>query len=502
MESSLTCNEVKTLLFELRRDELTDLQKTNVDKHLRNCPACRELAEKTEQMFDAAADADPLLWADIDADLLFDRTEENIVEGRDPVDEQRRLDEVFDVAAEANPVDSDDIDAEALFDDIADRIFDDAEPTDSPPPRGRTISIALAAAACAALLGWWIFAVDATSTSEEPTDSTAPIADSSPPTADSDPAAAHRIPPLRSVSSPWESLQIFVDDAVNYAFSTSSDGDEIELVDGALLVEVRPDSPKSFSVQAQAHTVTVTGTVFTVETGEDAPRIAVFEGSVDVTDPREQTYQLKAGEYFRGGKRGQIDAANYSAIEDYVDLETHRALFRQATADALEAGKPHVQRAVEAAASDADRLPVTPPPAEEKPSVAPPAAVDPEPTREDDAPADDVDAPEVEKEEIPDEPVQRSSSDLYEKALTALHDGQPQQAAHRLEEALELTERSERLRADILLELARIHLRDLDDPEQAADYLDRFVTKWPDDPAADAIRHQLCKLGVDETGCP
>ena len=507
MDQSLICREVEALIFDLHRGELTDLRKAMADKHLQQCPACRELALKTDQLFDAAKNSDPADWAEFDADSLFERIEDDISDAPDisrDIDENGRLGELFELASTTDPVDGADIDSQSLFDDIATRIADDEDdedeqlPSSALPGRRRLWpAAAAAAAACAAILGWWIlWPVDGPSEPDHTTETTTSLVESED-SSSTDGDSIHRFASFSSVSSPRKTLQLFADEAATYEFSTTDDGDEIELSEGSILMELTPGSTKSFAVRAQAHTIVVTGTVFSVEIDDDAPRVTVFEGSVDIIDPRGQSHRLEAGEYSVGEEGGEVDEDTYSQVERYIDLAAHGQRLRDATSRASDAGISRVHTALGAAFIEADEASLARPPTEE------PAKVDdvdapPSERVEESSPSPDDDKEDVTEEMSP----PKSSSDLHEEALTALHDGQPGRAVDILEEALELTGPSEAARADVLLELARIHLRDLDTPEQAAEYLDQFIEKWPDDPAADAIRSQLCDLGVDGADCP
>lgn len=509
MEDSLTCTEVESLLFDRRRQELTDLRKAMVDKHLRRCMACRQLATKTEEMLDAAGDDDPSLWTDFDADSLFGRIAADLHEADDApesLDDEQRLDELFLLAREIDPTDEAKIDSRALFDDITGRLSSDEEAEESPASSSRTPWIAIAAAAaCAAIAGWWLVSINDASPSADPTDEApAQIAEVDEPASSPEVDADELSPALQYASSPQESLRLFADDVAQYDFSFDDhDTDIIELNDGFLLVELRPDSHRRLSVRTGSHTINVAGTVFSVETGDPAPRVAVFEGAVDVTDSEGKTHRLTAGEYSRGDERGQIDDVGYSHVERYIDLEEHRRLLRRASEQATRQGSSLVYAAFDAAVSETDATSLRQAPVEEGPdlSEAQPVhteRIEEEPTTPEPL-TDDTDS--LDGQEPIDAPVSPSATQLHDEALTALHEGRTYQAVDLLEEALQLAAPSDSAHGDILLELARIHLRQLDEPEMAADYLESFIAMWPDDPAAAAIRSQLCELDVD-ADCP
>lgn len=495
MEDSPNCQQIESLLFDLRRDKLTDVRRAMVAEHLQNCRGCRELAAKTKQMFDAAGDDESSVWADIDGDLLFEQIEAEL--DRPQVESGKlnapeRLDELFHLAKDTDIADTEQLNSDELFDRVANQISEDDTEGQSSATASTAKWLAVAAAACAVVVaGVWMY-----SASAPPAPPQQPSAgvDESAPASPLETRQADRFSSLRSVSIPEQTIRIFADKDAEFEF-VGTDHETIELDAGVLLVERSPGSNTPLSVRAQSYTITVTGTVFTVETNHDAPRVAVFDGSVDVTDPEGATQPLETGEYARGETRGTIDEAEYSRIEDHVDLKTHRRQRLDATRDATDAGKSRILAAFDAAASKADNTTPQPPSVDESDEVTQTESV----SHRDDDPTDD-DRTDEQKDRI-DDSSPDSPTDLHNRALTALHDGQPQRAADLLGQALKMTDASEPARADILLELARIHLRELDNPDQAADYLDRFVEQWPDDPAADAIREQICELGVDEADC-
>ncbi|MFP4600968.1 MAG: zf-HC2 domain-containing protein, partial [Persicimonas sp.] len=166
MSNQLPCEDVQELLFELQRDELSDLKRAEVDEHLDTCPECAELAAKTGEMFEAAAEGDARMWADIDPDPLFERIEAAIAEDSQPYasDDQAKLDEMFEAARTADADTFASFNSDELFDRIAqqthppsDADADDQRGVDEPRsrPRRRRVWAAIAAAACATLIAWW-----------------------------------------------------------------------------------------------------------------------------------------------------------------------------------------------------------------------------------------------------------------------------------------------------------------------------------------------------------
>lgn len=554
MSDEVLCEEAQRLMFERRRGELSELKRAAVDEHLDNCRVCRRVAQRTDEMLDAAAEADADDWAQIDSDEGFERIRGRIGgETQKPANEdigeneETRLDEAFQVAGGVDEEDWADIDADEVFEGISRRIgradaggdtaADDGNvgggdeelggdeqrvaPDEMQSGRrggfsGRRGWLAVAAAACAALIGWWMIAVGGpwgpdgggdvepagqTAGGDEPGEQSGE---------DTGVPGVVALPSLQRVSSPIESLQMFADESADYEITESGEGDRVALNNGSLLMEVSPDSASQLSVTAQSHTVEVTGTVFSVETGDDAPTVAVYEGEVRVTSPEGTTRRVETGEYLAGAQRGELDDASRADIEQYVDLQAHRQMIREARREAARESVAQVEAAVAVADSRIEEI-ADSSERDERHAVAHQSGDhDHEQTSTDEDPGDgeEPEAHGVQPRnegagaplEEPEEPASTTPRQLHEDALEALRGGEPHRAADLLEEALEQTDPTDPARADILLELARIHLHELDDPDRSGDYLNRFVEQWPDDPAADTIRDRLCEMEVEDVG--
>ncbi len=497
MSNRLSCEDVEALLFELHRDELSDLKQEAVDDHIRSCHRCLELTTKITDLFETASQAEASTWADINPDALFESIEATLVEDSEPEDQEanERLDELFDTARGADEDIWMGFDSDALFDRITERMSspdtDDINDLDqlesSPaneqtsgdvvplaanreekPPRraARRWALAVAAAAGIAFVAWLGLSIvepagdraiqnpaDALASQTEDPDETPAELQEAPP---------FSLPPMESAPSTHESIRIFASEGADYSLGEEQDS-VLELTDGSVLIEYFPEQDTTFAVRAGAQTITVEGTVFSVTLVKDSIQVAVFEGAVRVTAPEKTSRKIKAGEFFTGDDTSPLDDAITREVERYIDLKTHRKLLRQALVESEPDEEP-----------SGDLQPV--------------------------AATTETSVPEHRN-------VQRPKRDsprvLREQALEALHDGEPRQAITLLSEALEKTAPTDQASADILLELARIHLHSLGEPDQAADYLDRFITRWPDDPAADAIRFQLCGMtaGKDNPIC-
>lgn len=185
----------------------------------------------------------------------------------------------------------------------------------------------------------------------------------------------------------------------------------------------------------------MTGTVFSVRVSDADYMVAVYEGDVQLISEEGSSTEVGTGEFVSLYERGELPDTLSSEVKDYIDLDAHREAVRLATSP------------------DAD-------PTEES-----------EPSATDDSGDTTADDP---------------SPRRRQRALDALHRGEPERATELLTVELDDTAPEDPASADILLELAQIHLRQLDEPQRAADYLRRLLTRWPDDPAADAVRRHLC----------
>lgn len=501
MSSQLPCENVEALLFEHHRGELSALARAAVEEHLLLCSRCRELATKTGEMLGAASDADAETWADIDPGRLFDSIDAAI--GAETCDGDSepdiRVDELFDAAREADEREWASFDSDALFDRISQHIDEsprgevrDREASSAAdenvrpgqrdkvqlgnPRRRRPLRpmawVAAAAAVGAALFLWWGQSADESAPmAPERTE----VADLAPPQVDqveetqglaATPEADDEqvlaalplsMPQMHRTPSARDSIRIFSSDDAEYLF-VDAGASALELTEGSILVEYIPEPDSEFTVQALSHRISVVGTVFFVAINGGNVDVAVLEGAVDVTAPDDSTHQVGTGEFVAGVERGDLDAEFISQAQRYVDLETHRQAL-------IEASRPAVAQ-----------------PEVEQPEVE----------------ESEVEEPEVEEPDVT-EPASPSPRALQQMALEAMHGGEYRRAVDLLQDALEQTAPAERANADILLELAGIHLRALDEPERAADYLRRFLTQWPDDPAAPAVRTQFCGMSVVDT---
>jgi tetratricopeptide (TPR) repeat protein len=461
MTAPILCKDVEELLFELRRDEVSDIKRSAIDEHLSTCGECQELITKMGGLLDMASDGEPSLFADIDEDALFGRIESSIAD--DAAAPDARLDDVFTVARTSNGEPGPDFDRDELFERITGNLdqSNTADPLRSPRRPRRVWAAAVAAACIAVFVAWWTFSDDS-SPIADPLPVKAPTVvavDDTEAPAEETKSPQFEFPQLSTSPSSDESIRLFTAEDSEYRRLDEPGRSVVELESGSILIEYLTGQDSKFELKARGYTITVVGTVFYVTIDEDAPEITVFEGTVRVTSPDGSERTITGGEI--------SDELNVQ-ISAYVDLAAHRRALEEAD---QKAEAPSVEK-----------------PALEEPSVA-------------EAPVEEE--PEVVEELAPQPP---SARELRRQALQAVHQGEFRRATTLLARALEKTEPDEQATADILLELARIHMRELDEPEQAADYLNRFLSQWPDDPAAEAIRSQLCAMSTvaesDDEMCP
>ncbi len=529
MTTDITCQTVRALLFELRRGDISELERTEVEEHLGKCRTCSELVGKSLDMLDEAASGDGSMWADIDSEQLFGRIRTSIsTEQRsDGSDAHARLQQMFRAASADDAHDDVDLDADDLFESIAGQLDTDdttqslevsnhgdgrdestaPDDTNTTPNQGQPNQrrwrrwAALCAAAITAIFAWWALTADHTdpptqmsevtsANSEHDSPSVAIIEPLSPtpselveesPTDDAPPSLATQpLLPMEDSNLEHQSLQLFASDDADYEISHDNGESTIDLHNGSILVEYLPHSMDQLAVHTPTKTITVTGTVFSVRVANDDFVVAVFEGGVRLDSPDGTSQEITTGEFASRDHRGQWPDALGLEVERYVELESHRKRLRQLEAQS-DASEP---------SSQTDTSETEPQPEDSAKPTAPdrdidsPAATEPDDIAPDDTKVDSSDEP----EEIPDE----SPPGLRQQALQALHGGEHRRAVDLLNQALEETASDDPINADILLELAQIHLRQLDEPRRAADYLRRLLAQWPDDPAADTVRRHLC----------
>jgi len=218
----------------------------------------------------------------------------------------------------------------------------------------------------------------------------------------------------------------------------------VYLASGALLVEWMPEGADHLIVRTAGESIEVTGTVFAIEVTPEATEVSVVEGSVVVS----RTEGARAGERVmveRGGRWrsdagvGTISGAVSTAAGLRVDLAAHRSWM--------------AARGVKPAPKAAERLA----------------------------------APQRSKAVAPREPALDGLADA------AVARGDHASAAALLEQWV-VKAPAQTTRRAAKLDLARIYLYELRQPERAAAHLRDLIEAAPSDLLAATLRSELCSL--------
>lgn len=469
MTRRLQCADAEALLFDYSRDELSPLKHLEVEEHLRACQACQDLAAHMKAMIDQAGKAQASDWSDLAPDPLFARIQRALTQSSPVEDEEVALEAMFNAARNAKAQSWGGFDEDALFVRISRDIEEKKEEPEQISTRRPRVWAMLAAAAGVVLMGaWGVYHFDALGADSEthfealradsethfapisqveervPTDQE-PINEPTFEDAQREEVASLELPPLEAMPSLHDSLNIYASKNALYEVYEKNSAPRVALEEGTVLVEYLPQAPQQFALEANGYTIMVTGTIFYVIQSTTSMEIGVYEGAVNVLTPEGETFELRAGEATWRGEQRRLEDEHYRSLEAYVDIVAHR-------------------RALEP-----EQVPKTEP----------------------------VSIPVSAKPRTP------ASRELRQEALDARHRGEYAEATRLLEQALEATPAEDMASADILLELASIHLRNRDDWKSASMYLERFLERWPDDVAAQAITNQLClKSAVDKAEHP
>ncbi|NQW62602.1 MAG: FecR domain-containing protein [Deltaproteobacteria bacterium] len=226
----------------------------------------------------------------------------------------------------------------------------------------------------------------------------------------------------------------------------------VYLAGGALLVEWMPAGVEHLIVRTPGESIEVTGTVFAIEVTPEATEVSVVEGSVvvsrtDGSRSGERTLVERGGRWRSDAEEGAISGAVSTAAGLRVDLAAHRSWM------ASRGSKP--------AASVAEMRPA----AQRSKAVAP-AALGPAAVTE---PA------------------------LDGQADAAVARGDHAGAAALLEQWV-VKAPAQTTRRAAKLDLARIYLYELRQPERAASHLRELIEAAPSDLLAATLRSELCSL--------
>lgn len=99
----------------------------------------------------------------------------------------------------------------------------------------------------------------------------------------------------------------------------------VRLIDGTAFFDVEPEPDRPFSVTAGELTATVTGTAFEVRSSDEILRVAVAEGSVEVSHPlriADRGTSVVSTRSLSAGQQVAADAENGLAEVKPVDLQT------------------------------------------------------------------------------------------------------------------------------------------------------------------------------------
>ena len=455
MTDSTTCQQARGLIFERRRDQLTELQEMNLQEHLQSCARCSGLFHRTDDALRAAADPDPSTFTDLDPDDLFQEIASTL---DDPTSVEARLDDAFEEAADLAPRTFGPIDDDATFDAICDQV----EEADAPASSRRWPIFAAAAALLLIAAGSLLLLP-----SDEP------------------PAPSES---FTSLSSPSEFVHLYRSESTSYDMDSDDHRITIDIHRGSIVADRLPGSDIELIFRAQSHTITTQGTAFSVTVEGDVPEVQLFEGQLLIEPPDAGPVELHSGQRFDHRGVTDLDPASRSRVQPFVDLDAHRKYRDLQTHrhQATHRGQEHILSALDGARAGLSDLEDT----ENAEETEVTEVTDPSATPPDDP------SP---------EPAPPSTRELRIQALDALHSDQPDRAADLLNQALDQAPSKSEAQADILLELARLQIHHLDQPLEAATTLHRFLNHWPDDPAADAIADHLCELNIDVDGddiCP
>lgn len=225
---------------------------------------------------------------------------------------------------------------------------------------------------------------------------------------------------------------------------------ELTLNDGMILVEYVSSPGERLRVQGDGFQVLVTGTVF-YASNESGGVVGVVTGSVRVMPDRGAPVNVKAGqEYVLNEGLRMVEPERLKGAEEWVSVESH--LDRLAN-----------QRA-------------EPPLPPEKPER------------------------EVKKKpETQAVPKHKVARELRGRAQDALARGDFERASELMEELLGQIPASDPVAGTVRLDLSRIYLKNLKEPQRAAHHLRQFVKSRPADAATPLAKEELCRI-VSESG--
>lgn len=472
-DDRLTCDDVRSLAFDARASddreaEVNGERRAAFDRHLEECSTCRAYVGRIDGMLGSAAEADPADWASEDADETFDA--------------------------------------------VMDRLERDAGDDDGPADGGAAVEFwprryyaaaGLAAGILLTVAGFFAWrsagtGADAggpapptqTRTSEAGEEGSEPTSDEES-TSDSDPGDGPGLDRLAAAEEDARDLEVYASPEATWAI-TDRDPVTVRLDAGTILVEYLPSGAEKMRVRTRDAEIRVTGTVFYVASDGAWTSTGVAEGSVEVDVPeRDSPIGVETGQ--RLGSDYQIASMSdreREAIETHVDLERHRAeLASVRSGDGEDAGG--VEESSEPKGKGEAAAPGRPSgnrATDEDPSERRGEEPAPEKTKSSEIGARD-------EREGPDLPAR--VAELRRQARAAMERKDFEAAARKYEAMLDRLPEGHAAVPSVHLDVARVYLRYLERPAAAADHLRTFVTRWPDDPAAESARGELCRIAAD-----
>ncbi len=373
----------------------------------------------------------------------------------------QRIDSMIGAARKAPPEAEQTINADSLFSRIESSIREEDDHKDHPPVvvhfsevseenvdsrRNIWVWPALAMAAALVLVGVWFATSQMSDTATiTPEPEVAKVETSEPVVV----AVAEPRISVEPVDSPDPDVHIFASKDAKFEMDGKFDK-RLVLEDGTLLVEFIPDSGVRLSVQGKSFEVRVVGTIFYASTDGEG-LVGVVAGEVLVTPESGGPVSVKAGQEYVVGEG--VRSANTDRLAEanlHVDVERHLDLLaaRRVVKDA-----PIIRR-----------------------KVVEPGRLAPE------------------------------HADLRNEANQLIRQGDIEGGAAMLEKLLGMLDANEPAAGSIRLDLARIYLRRLNRPQQAAIHLKRFVTTRPNDAATPLARSEYCRIlssgGRTDELCP
>lgn len=428
---SLTTEQVRAKLLDYSLGLLPSAEEAQVERAMLENGALAEEAQRLRDLLQTARRSDALEWTETRSAANFAAI-------------AAALGSVPDVRAERALASAVELDAAAS-----------TAPTTEPMKRRRFAGWLVAAAAVLIGLSAGFAALDS-----EDSSVASPTAAGRAPVAT--PAATAAVPPAQTTAVPvadvWASLprtgsrpggfpgSVFASSGADWRAQSEHDW-TVYLADGALLIEWMPQGAERLVVRTPSETVEVTGTVFAIEVTREATEVSVVEGSVEIsrTDDggSKQRAEISRGERWRSDEAAApISGAVSTAAGLRIDLSAHRAWMaarrsKQAAVPAKQAAK---------------------------------AAVKPTGTTEGSAEA--------------------RLSTLADEASAR---GEHTLAAALLEQWVERAPAASTRRA-AKLDLARIYLYELHQPERGAAHLRELLDGAPSDRLAVTLRSELCSL--------